>query len=411
MNDSKFPYLILDHDKSQMDEDSDFSENEYKNKNFKIQKYEKFKPKPIINKEKNSKTLLREENKVKDLLSNFLKNMESEENGTDFAFKQVNTLKIKDKNKDKEKDTISIKKRIKKTATNKNEFNRNNTYCSFKTNKDRFIDRINDKYNEKYQVYKNTENNKFIADESIPSPTPKSSLFSNNVSFHPKKVGFNLNPSNNKTSVNTNTEIRKEGILKKKTKKKNSLQICNSLKNKQKRDSDKILRNNSYSEKINLQPLTIEATRGTINKAASNKRRSSAKVINNIRTKIKKTKSQVGNNSFINFKNEGFVLIKNNDKRKKKMSLKNFICNFVNNNNSQIKKKKNVINDSNHNSLFSESSDCNINKISIEPKKANNKLNESNKKDNNSIISSNYQKNSTIIKKEFSSILNKKKNY
>ena len=408
MNESKFPYLILDHNKSQSDEDSDFSENEYKNKNFKIQKYEKFKPKPIINKEKNTKTLLREENKVKDLLSNFLKNMVSE----GFTFKQVNTLKIKDKDKDKEKDkdTISIKKRIKKikTATNKNELNRNNTYGSFKTNKDRFIDRINDKYNEKYQVYKNTENNKFIADDSIPSPTPKSSLFSNNVTFHPRKVGFNLNPTNNKTSVNTNTETRKEGILKKRTKKKNSLQICDTLKNKQKRDSDKILRKYSYTEKINLQPLTIEAVRGTINKAVSNKRRRSAQVINNIRTKIKKTKSQVGNDGFINFKNEGFVLIKNIDKRKKKMSLKNFICNFVNNNNSQIKKKKNVFNDSNHNSLFSESSDC-INRISIDPKKVNNKLNESNKKENNSIVSSNYQKNSTIIKKELSLILSKKK--
>ena len=62
MNDNKFSYIILDQNKSHMNEDSDFSENEYKKKSFKIQKYEKFKPKPIINKEKDNK----DEEKEKD---------------------------------------------------------------------------------------------------------------------------------------------------------------------------------------------------------------------------------------------------------------------------------------------------------------------------------------------------------
>lgn len=71
MNDNKFPYLILDQNKSQLEDDSDFSENEYKRKNFKIQKYEKFKPKQANNNDKNNKSLKGAENKVKNLLSLF----------------------------------------------------------------------------------------------------------------------------------------------------------------------------------------------------------------------------------------------------------------------------------------------------------------------------------------------------
>ena len=356
MNNDKFPFLILDHSKSHIDEDSDFSENEYKNKNFKIDKYEKFKPKSIINKEKKYQTLKREENKVKDLLSNFLKNMESEDNSVGFDFKPVNTLKMKGK----DKDTISIRKRIKKikTATNKkiSHIKRTNSY---NVNKDKFTDN--------YIVYKNTENNKFKLDES----TPKSSIFTNNP-FHKKKVGFNLNPNTNIKPKSNNNEIRRNSILKKRSKIVKNIKICISPKNKQKRNSDKnkIQRINSYTEynKINLKPFTIEASRGNINRKFSYKKDNSIKThLNNINSKIKKTKSLTGSNTAINFKNEGFVLTKIIGKRKKKMSLKNNLYNFGNGN-TPIKKKKNVFNDSNFNSLYSGSSDC-IKRISIESKK------------------------------------------
>ena len=75
----KFPYIILNHslDKSHMNNSgSDFSE--YENKNYKIQKYEKFKPKPILKNQEN-KALKGAENNVKNLLSLFLKSIESEE--------------------------------------------------------------------------------------------------------------------------------------------------------------------------------------------------------------------------------------------------------------------------------------------------------------------------------------------
>jgi hypothetical protein len=45
MNNNKYKYLLIDQPR---DDDSDFSENEYNNKDFKIQKYEKFKPKKIV---------------------------------------------------------------------------------------------------------------------------------------------------------------------------------------------------------------------------------------------------------------------------------------------------------------------------------------------------------------------------
>ena len=395
MNDNKFSYIILDQNKSHMNEDSDFSENEYKKKSFKIQKYEKFKPKPIINKEKTNKTLKREENKVKDLLSMFLKNLESEENSSGFLYKPNNTLKMKDK----DKDTISIKKKgLKKikTVTNKNDINRTNSLI---IKKDKFKDKFYDKLN----IHKNFDNNKYMLGES----TPKSSLFSNNI-FHQKKVGFNLNTNNLSHNVNNNNDNHKEGILKKRSKRKYSLKVSNTLKNNKKINYI-VQRTNSYTE-INIKPLNIDITKGNINKNISNKRGNSTKThLNNIRSKIKKTQSQ-SSNSYINFKNDNIVLNKNtNDKKKKRISFKNFINNLVSNN-SLIKKNKNIVfNESNYNSMFSENSDCNINKKSIEIKTLNNnKTNESNKKDKNSIISSNHKKTSSIVKKEFSSILSKK---
>ena len=121
----KFPYIILDHshDKSHMnDSGSDFSEKEYKNKNYKIQKYEKFKPKPILKHQEN-KALKGAENNVKNLLSLFLKSIESEENNSGIIFKPHNTYKMKEKDKSKEKDTISIRKKIKKIKTDTNNKN------------------------------------------------------------------------------------------------------------------------------------------------------------------------------------------------------------------------------------------------------------------------------------------------
>ena len=102
--------LIIDQNKSHNEDDSEFSEKEYKHKNFKIQKYEKFKPKPII---KNNRSLRGAENKVKNLLSNFLKNYENE--GHPLIYNKLNKAKTK-KNIEINQNTNN-NKRLKKVKT------------------------------------------------------------------------------------------------------------------------------------------------------------------------------------------------------------------------------------------------------------------------------------------------------
>ena len=304
MKKSNFPFELLDQNKSHLEEESDFSENEYKNNKFKIQKYEKFKPKSIMKEKNNIKTLKGAENKVRYLLSIFLKSIESEEHNSGILFKPNNTLKNKDK------DSITIKKKeIKKikTATNK-KYRRSNSF------------NVNANNNNKINIYKNAENNKFIPGEN----TPKSSLFSNLI--HSKKVGFNLNPIN-MSNIN-NTDSQKEGnhIYKKKSKKKNTVRTSNTLKNKKKvldifqRTSS----NNSEYNKRNKLGSTYESPVLNSKRISTNKRGNSYKIKknNNIRTLIKKTQSQIHNKSYLNFKNGGIMLYKNNndtkDSKKKK---------------------------------------------------------------------------------------------
>ena len=69
MSDKTFTYIFF----NKTDKDSDFSEKENKSKDFILQKYEKFKPKSD-----NKENLKGAENKIKKLLSIFLKNIEKE---------------------------------------------------------------------------------------------------------------------------------------------------------------------------------------------------------------------------------------------------------------------------------------------------------------------------------------------
>ena len=393
----KISYILLEQDKSHINNsDSDFSENEYKNKNYKIQKYEKFKPKPIL-KNQTNKTLKGAENKVKYLLSMFLKNIESEENNSDMKFKQNNTLKIKDKGS-----PISIKKKIKtiQTSNNKN-LGRTRSYNS---NRDK-----------KINIYKNIQsnNNLNLLNNKFEESTPKSSFFSN--LFHSKKVAFNINPINL-----TNSDSQKEGnyIYNKKNKKISSIKVSNTLKNKNKTNDTLERADSIKSEYLKKEKthLTNESPKISLRKVHYNKRENSTESnLNNIRSLIKKTKSEANNNNAINFKNDNFLITKNNEKehkKKKKITFKNFINNIIANTNNKIKKSKNnvIFNESNVNSVLSENSDCNINKKSIDLKQTikNNKIEDSIKKEKNSLLSSNKRNSSTLIKKEFSTLSSKK---
>ena len=354
MNDNKFPYLILDQNKSQSEDDSDFSENEYKRKNFKIQKYEKFKPKQANNNDKNNKSLKGAENKVKNLLSLFLKNMESEADNSGSVYKSINTIK----NKDKDKDSISIKKcKLKKINTTKNDY-------LIRTSSFNMI--INNE--NKINAYKNFENNNLYHDEQ----TPKSNY---SKIFHPKKIGFNIIHNSNKDfSKETNHFIKMQ------TKKKNSLKISSTLKNKGM--NIRVIRTKSYN--------TENPKKHKISSFAENIKGNIIIGKKKDKSLLKKTKSY-GQNHYLNFKNEGFILNKNNNDVKKKK--KGILKNFIHHKNVQTK-KNNILNES---SVLSENSDNNINKRSIEIKPI----------DKNSLILLDVKKSSTVIKNDFSFLSNK----
>ena len=377
----KFPYIILNHslDKSHMNHSgSDFSE--YKNKNYKIQKYEKFKPKPILKHQEN-KALKGAENNVKNLLSLFLKSIESEENNSGIIFKPHNTYKTKDK----DKDTQSIRKKIKKIKTDTNNINLN----LLRTQS------YNHSNDNKLNIYKNIENNNI---NNLNNNTPKSSFFTN--LFHPKKVAFNVN-SNNLTNSDSQKEI--QHIYKKRSKKRPSLKISNTLKNK-KKINDLLERVDSYkSEYLKKKKSHFMCESPKISHSKSPKAN-----FNNIKSKIKKSQSHQSheynsnNNNYniINFKNDNFVIKKTNysnkeHKKKKKITFKNLINNAI-----KISKNNVIFNEANLN----ENSDSNINKKSIEPRHSIKSI----RKERNSFMSSNLKKTSTIIKKEFSSISIKK---
>ena len=398
MSGTKFPYIILDQNKSQLEDDSDFSENGYKNTKFKIQKYEKFKPKSIM-KENNNKVLKGAENKVKYLLSIFLKNIESEDYNTGI-FKHNNTLKIKDK----DKDNVSIKKkRIKKinTATN-NKFGRTNSFCISSNNEN------------KINIY-NTENHKF----NFRVISPKASLFSN--AGYKKKVGFNINPINI-----SNTDSQKEGhhIFKKKTKKKYNLGLSNTIikKNNKNENLKRTKSNNTdinKDNKIYYSMCESPKIKSNIFPTNTNERVNSNKIKKNLTNKkklINKTQSQGQIKSYLNFKNGGIMLNKNNNdnkehKKKKKITFKNLI-NIVNNNiNINNINNKNNNNDSNYNSIISERSDCNLNKKSIELKSKNNtKYDELNKERNSDNSLKNKNSSNKIIRDIILSPILTKKN-
>ena len=107
MSNKKFQFLLINQPRY---EDSDFSENEYNNKDFKIQKYEKFKPK------KNSlkKDLIGAENQIKNILSVFLKTYESEKKNSDIIFNDEHGRKNKKRHSISNKNKKSL---IKKTST------------------------------------------------------------------------------------------------------------------------------------------------------------------------------------------------------------------------------------------------------------------------------------------------------
>ena len=102
MSDNNYPYNFL----NKIDKDSEFSDREYKSKDYILQKYEKFIPKNSKNLSDNLKGA---ENQVKNLLSVFLKNLENERRNSFSRF-----------NKTYKKERHSLLKKVKTTSNNQN---------------------------------------------------------------------------------------------------------------------------------------------------------------------------------------------------------------------------------------------------------------------------------------------------
>ena len=126
MSNSKYSLLLL-RNQSIKDEESDYDLKLYKTKSkYKYNNFEKFRPKTKVNSDDNENVLKGAENQVKSLLSNFIKNFQSEKNNSDIFYKQINTFK---NTNDLEQPNSSKKKPITKIRTiTYKKYKRGNSY-------------------------------------------------------------------------------------------------------------------------------------------------------------------------------------------------------------------------------------------------------------------------------------------
>ena len=150
MSESNYSLLLLDPKKSKKEDDNEYDEELYKkNVKFKMNNFEKFKPKKKVSEEESEKALKGAENQVKSILSGFLRNFNSEEiNNSDIVFQQINVFKNTN-----DLEQISNRKRsIKKIRT-----------TAFK----KFLSKNSNKYDSTLIGNKNEENDHSPMDNTI----------------------------------------------------------------------------------------------------------------------------------------------------------------------------------------------------------------------------------------------------
>ena len=205
MKNEEFPFLMIDRKKSNIDEDySDFSAKKYKNFN----KPEKFKPKVVNNPEKSQNIIKGAENKVKSMLSIFLK--------------------------DYEKDNIDYPQNMNKIGQKE-----------FSMNKFKFNAKRN-------SIFSNSSSNKLNFESNI-NNNQMSSIgnINENIAFnlnHQKKVDYNISSINKLKNISGNMS--------------NNIESGFSLKKKSKR---KIKNNSSLKESNNLRLGIAIKSRNKIN--------------------------------------------------------------------------------------------------------------------------------------------------
>ena len=345
MNDNNYQFLLLS---KQNDKDSDFSEREYKNKDFILQKYEKFKPKNNYL----SNNLKGAENKVKNLLSVVLKDIEKEKRNSFDIYKRDKSHKTKDNSK-------SLKKV--KTMSNNSYIIRKNTFnnsLNLENRNKHIIDKL-----DMEQHYNNNQKN---------------------------KVRFNVN-SKSKDGIN---------LYRKKTKKKNSLvdkniytKTSKSIKFRQK-FSDLIKKTKSFSSDIFKRNRTGIRDKKKDNNIIIDINKSSKYLETN--NQIKKTKSFYQNDTYLNFKND--ILSKSN-KDNNSFNIRNSLKKKRGILKKRKKNKIDILNESNHNSILSDYSDNNLKKQTYDIITISKDDESHIKEKRNSLLSIMSRNSSSIIKK------------
>ena len=370
MKNEEFPFLMIDRKKSNMDEDyPDFSAKKYKNFN----KPEKFKPKVVNNPEKSQNIIKGAENKVKSMLSIFLK--------------------------DYEKDNIDYPKNINKIGQK-----------DMSTNKFKFNAKRN-------SIFSNTSSNKFNFESNINSNKMNSNgNINENIAYninHQKKIDFNLSITNKLKNIsgNTSNNIESGYSLKKKNRIKNrdnkSLQevnnliLGNALKSRNKINYKRTQSFNSQKSKhsnvscLDKNNINIKKSNNFIKRKKTNKSDE-----NNAHTLIRKKTSFLKKNNMY----ENDSVIKKNKNINNKNSIKTKLKSSNVNKKNKNKNQNNIFNDSfsYNNSIMSDGSDCNIIQKSFERGK---KISSTSvfkdslsilSKKNSSVIMRNNNKNNTI---------------
>ena len=295
MSDRKYSLILLESNKQNKNDDLEYDEKIYKNKaRYKINNYEKFRPKVLMNNEDNDQTLKGAENQVKSLLSYFLRNFQSDKPGSDIIYKPMNSLK----NAIESEQNSSKKKSIKRIRT-----------ITYKKNSQhRYSNKINN------NIIKNKNQDIFFSKKNN---TLKALYSHKNV----KKVNFSISPRVKKRKVD-------------------SQKVANNFKfNKSNKITNGLYRN---VPTLNLESITNKDYKINNNNFHSGKNlikaynhSNSNKVQGyNVNSLIKKTQTQGLNNNVINFKSDDLILYNNESKDKKNnkfSSIKNFVNNLANN--------------------------------------------------------------------------------
>ena len=186
MKNEEFPFLLIDQNKNNQDEEeSDFSEEKRKrSKKFELQKFEKFKPKNSNISDNDQMNLAGAESQLKSMLSLFLKDIEQENKKTDILNNNNFNINQKDNNLNKFK-----RKDIKRNSIAYSNFNFGkiiNNDLKFDTNK-KLLNKVSIKNHNKI----NKKDKNF-----------------NSALFFPinnqKKEGINISLINNRSNKNIN---------------------------------------------------------------------------------------------------------------------------------------------------------------------------------------------------------------